>query len=123
MSTMINVSVEVKNRIKQHIKEGETFEDVLIRLLDLDDQYKKAEPMEFEVVFDDELIKVFKLDDTQFEYFTPARKFSISLVDWNLPDEFKEDWINFATNDDVVSALHGLGDNILECGCFMIRQI
>lgn len=123
MSAMINVSAEIKDRLKNHLQEGEALEDVIVKLLDLDDQYEIPELMEFEVVFNEDIIKVFRLHKSQIEYFTPARKFSISLSDWNLPDEFRNDWIMFATSDDIVSVLFSLGDGILECGCFMIRQI
>ena len=123
MITNINVTSEIKSKLESHLQEGEVIEDVIIRLLDLDDQYGEIDPMEFEVTFDDRVIKVFRIINNQFEYFTPARKFSVSLADWNLPEEFKNDWIMFATNDDVVSVLISLRDNILECGNFMIREI
>ena len=123
MNTTLKVSTEVKNRIQQHLNDGETLEDVIIKLLDLDDQYGNSSPVEFEVTFDDTIIKVFRLNNNKVEYFTPARKFSISLSDWNLPEEYTTDWIKFVTSSDVISALLGLGDNLLECGCFMVRQI
>lgn len=123
MKTTLTVSPEIKDRLQNHLREGEVLEDVVLRLLDLDDKYGDSKPLEFEVNFDDRVIKVFRLNNTQVEYFTPARKFSISLSDWNLPSEFSDDWIGFVTSSDAVSALLGLGDGILECGCFMIRQI
>lgn len=123
MTTTIQVTTEVKNRLKNHIKEGETFEDIITKLLDLDDQYGNSSPVEFEVIFNKDVIKVFRLNNRQFEYFTPTRKFSVSLVDWNLPEEFKHDWIMFATSQEVVPVLFGLGKNTLECASFKIRQI
>ena len=123
MSTKINVDSDTLHRLKSHIKKGENVEDVIIRLLDLDDQYGVSAPVEFEVNFDDQLIKVFRLNNNQLEYFTPARKFSISLADWNLPEEFQNDWINFITGEDTVSMLQSIADNKIEHGCFMVRQI
>lgn len=123
MITNINVTSEIKSKLESHLKEGEVIEDVIVRLLDLDDQYGEIDPMKFEVTFDDRVIKVFRINNRQFEYFTPARKFSVSLSDWNLPEEFKNDWIMFATNDDAVSVLISLKDNFLECGNFIIREI
>ena len=123
MTTTIQVTTEVKNRLKNHTKDNETFEDIITKLLDLDDQYGNSAPVEFEAVFNEDIIKVFRLNNRQFEYFTPARKFSISLADWNLPEEFKNEWVMFVTSEDIVPVLFGLGDNTLECACFKIRQI
>ena len=124
MITSIQTSSEIKERLAQHIGEGEVFEDVIVRLLDLDDQYGDSEPIEFEVEFDEEFVKVFRLNNTKIEYFTPARKFSISLGDWNLPEKFREEWISFITSPEIVSVLLGLGeDSMIGCGCFIVRQI
>ena len=123
MITTINVSGETKNRLESHLKEGESLEDVIIKLLDLDDKYGSTEPIEFEVTFDDTIIKVFRVKDNMIEYFTPARKFSVTLSDWNLPDEFYDGWVSVVTNPKFIPILISLGDNILECGNFIIRQI
>ena len=120
--TSLTVSPEIKERLKKHLKEGEVMEDVIIRLLDLDDEYGDSKPIEFEALFNEEIIKVFRLNGSQVEYFTPTRKFSISLSDWNLDPVFTKDWIRFITSPNITSVLLGLGDNTLECECFMIHQ-
>ena len=123
MITNINVSAELLDRLKSHLKKGETLNDVIVRLLDLDDEYGSSK-LEFEAVFDETVIKVFRLNGNKVEYFTPARRFSISFNDWNLPEEFKEEWINFITSQDIIGVLLGLNEsNVIECGCFIVRQI
>ena len=122
MITNINISSELKERLEQHLQKGESYEDVIIKLLDLDDEYGSSD-VEFEAVFDDEIIKVFRLNNNQIEYFTPIRKFSISLSDWNLDSKYSKDWIRFITSPDVMKVLVSLDENILECGCFKIRQL
>ena len=124
MSTKINVDSDTLYRLKNHLQKGEVVEDVIIKLLDLDDKYSSSPKLaEFEVSFDEDTIKVFKINDNQIEYFTPARDFSISLADWNLPDEFRNDWINFITSEDIINVLLSLGDDEIHCGCFIVRQI
>ena len=118
----ITIQKELKERLQQHVGEGETYEDVIIKLLDFDDEYGDSKPIEFEVVFDDRIIKVFRVNGSQVEYFTPARKFSISLSDWNLESEFTEDWIRFITSPKIVGVLMGLGENTLEYNNLMIHQ-
>ena len=123
MITSINVTSEVRDRLQKHLKDGEVMEDIIIKLLDLDDKYGSTEPVEFEIEFNNGIIKVFKVKNNMIEYFTPARKFSVTLSDWNLPDEFYDGWVSVVTNPKFIPILISLGDNILECGNFIIRQI
>lgn len=57
MITNINVTSEIKSKLESHLKEGEVIEDVIVRLLDLDDQYGEIDPMKFEVTLMTELLK------------------------------------------------------------------
>ena len=120
MSTKIAVSSDTLNKLKSHLHEGDSMEDVIRKLLDLNDKYGESKPVEFELDLTGEIIKVIRVNDNMIEYFTPARKFSVTLSDWNLPDEFYDDWVGFISNPEFIPVLLDLGDNLFESGCFMI---
>ena len=128
---VINVSHSTYERLAALKQGNDTFNDVVTKILDLEDKYnQKDESIEFEYVTPTNL-KMFKVvyseNETQIFYYNVAKKrFEKSIKAWDtylsISKEEKDEFLKFILNENNQVLLRFMGEE-LSYGNFIIHKV
>lgn len=125
----INVSIDTKKKLSELKRDGDTFNDVITRLLDLEDKYNPIDIVfeyEYQLFEGTRLFRVIFSDKVKIQYYSmKTHKFKNDIAAWNdvekVPQQEMEDFIRFIVKESNLYVLYEMDKELVQNNIWIRR--